>query len=290
MTFDVTSPRVRSIAEGQIQRPRPGWGVPSGLPARPVTSINECSPQYHRRRDGTGQHSQLLDHRAHRPWQVDARRSHPRGDRTVAARDMREQLLDSMDLERERGITIKAQAVRVAWKGHELNLIDTPGPRRLHLRGLAIAPGVRGRAPRRRRRTGHRGADARQRLSRDRERPRDRPGREQDRPPAADPDGASARSRTCSATTRRGRPHLGEDGLASRMCSTRSSSACQRRPATATRRPARSSSTPPTTSTGASSRSSAIIDGVVLARQGAADDGDRHAVRRARSSASSRRR
>src|SRR5438270_2104525 len=46
---------------------------------------------------------------------------------TVAARDMREQLLDSMDLERERGITIKAQAVRVQWKGHELNLIDTPG-------------------------------------------------------------------------------------------------------------------------------------------------------------------
>jgi GTP-binding protein LepA len=46
---------------------------------------------------------------------------------TVSARDMRAQMLDSMDLERERGITIKAQAVRVAWKGHELNLIDTPG-------------------------------------------------------------------------------------------------------------------------------------------------------------------
>jgi GTP-binding protein LepA len=46
---------------------------------------------------------------------------------TVTGRQMREQVLDSMELERERGITIKAQAVRVQWKGYELNLIDTPG-------------------------------------------------------------------------------------------------------------------------------------------------------------------
>jgi GTP-binding protein LepA len=46
---------------------------------------------------------------------------------TVTGRQMREQVLDSMELERERGITIKAQAVRVSWKGHQLNLIDTPG-------------------------------------------------------------------------------------------------------------------------------------------------------------------
>src|SRR3954452_18093182 len=46
---------------------------------------------------------------------------------TVTGRDMRAQVLDTMELERERGITIKAQAVRVTWKGHELNLIDTPG-------------------------------------------------------------------------------------------------------------------------------------------------------------------
>src|SRR3954464_14169643 len=45
----------------------------------------------------------------------------------VDARDMREQYLDSMDIERERGITIKAQNVRVDWKGHVIHLIDTPG-------------------------------------------------------------------------------------------------------------------------------------------------------------------
>ncbi len=45
----------------------------------------------------------------------------------VEMRDMRSQYLDSMDLERERGITIKAQNVRVDWKGHTLHLIDTPG-------------------------------------------------------------------------------------------------------------------------------------------------------------------
>ncbi len=45
----------------------------------------------------------------------------------VSSRDMRAQVLDTMDLERERGITIKAQAVRVTWKECQLNLIDTPG-------------------------------------------------------------------------------------------------------------------------------------------------------------------
>ena len=45
----------------------------------------------------------------------------------VEARDMREQYLDSMDIERERGITIKAQNVRVRWRDHVLHLIDTPG-------------------------------------------------------------------------------------------------------------------------------------------------------------------
>ena len=45
----------------------------------------------------------------------------------VEARDMRAQYLDTMDIERERGITIKLQSVRLEWKGYIINLIDTPG-------------------------------------------------------------------------------------------------------------------------------------------------------------------
>ncbi|NCB20612.1 MAG: elongation factor 4 [Clostridia bacterium] len=46
---------------------------------------------------------------------------------TVEKRKMKEQILDSMDIERERGITIKLQPATMDYRGHQLNLIDTPG-------------------------------------------------------------------------------------------------------------------------------------------------------------------
>lgn len=46
---------------------------------------------------------------------------------TVSMRDMKSQLLDTMDLEREKGITIKLAPVRMSYRGYDLNLIDTPG-------------------------------------------------------------------------------------------------------------------------------------------------------------------
>jgi GTP-binding protein LepA len=46
---------------------------------------------------------------------------------TVDRREMRKQLLDSMELEQERGITIKLAPVRMRWQNYDLNLIDTPG-------------------------------------------------------------------------------------------------------------------------------------------------------------------
>ena len=46
---------------------------------------------------------------------------------TLSERDMEAQVLDDMDLEREKGITIKSHAIQMQYKGHILNLIDTPG-------------------------------------------------------------------------------------------------------------------------------------------------------------------
>ena len=170
---------------------------------------------------------------------------------TVSEREMRDQLLDSMELERERGITIKAQAVRVQWKGHELNLIDTPGhvdftyevSRSLQACEGAVlvvdaAQGIEAQTL----------ANAYLAIENDLEIV---PVVNKIDLPSADPDGAAAEvSELLGGSRRRRRPHLGQDrGRTSTRCSTRSSSGSRRRRVSPTRPPARSSSTRATTST-----------------------------------------
>ena len=130
----------------------------------------------------------------------------------VSAREMREQVLDSMELERERGHHDQGPGRPRHVEGPRAQPHRHARPRRLHVRGLALAAGLRGRAPRRRRRAGDRGADARERLPRDRERARDRARREQDRPARGRPGRDGGRGRRPARRRPDARaPHLRQD-------------------------------------------------------------------------------
>ena len=165
---------------------RDGWlpGAQRGSRPRPDPAPRlRSTPISH----GPEPHPQLLDHRPHRPWEVDARGPDPPADRDrLRARDARPAARLDGARARARDHDQGAGGARPL-EGPRAQPDRHAGARRLHVRGLALAPGVRGRRPRRRRRAGDRGADARERVPRDRERPRDRPGRQQDRPPVGRP-------------------------------------------------------------------------------------------------------
>ena len=141
---DVLPPPAGERARAGPLGPRPGTGhvsspcrpSPLGPPARPPypdgaavagdghraglgTLAAPCSPST------ASATSPIISHVDHGKSTLSDRILELTG--AVDPRLMREQYLDSMDIERERGITIKAQNVRVPWKDHILHLIDTPG-------------------------------------------------------------------------------------------------------------------------------------------------------------------
>ena len=110
--------------------------------------------------------------------------------------------MDSMDLEREKGITILAKNTAVRYRGVKLNIVDTPGPRRLRRRGRARADDGRRRAAARRRLRGAAAADALRAAQGARGAAAGDPRRQQGRPARtrASPR-SSTRSTSCSSTS-----------------------------------------------------------------------------------------
>ena len=155
----------------------------------------------------SGSHPQLLDHRPHRPRQVDAGRPHPRAD------PHRRPAIDARPGARLDGARARARdhdqgaggagVLRSRrWSGVSAAPDRHARARRLHLRGVAVARRLRGRAARGRRQPGGRGADGRKHLSGDRLGARADPLPEQGRPPRCR---ARARGRGGRGAPRRAR-------------------------------------------------------------------------------------
>ena len=173
---------------------------PRGAPAADATICTADTPGRPVRRTTHAAYPQLFHHRAHRPRQVHARGSPDPACGGLSDREMEAQVLDSMDLERERGITIKAQTAALEYGAATARLQPEPDrharARRLQLRGSRARSrpakarcwwSMPRRASRRRRSpTATRPSNSASRSA----------GPEQDRPAVGRPGGAAPRSRT----------------------------------------------------------------------------------------------
>ena len=118
-----------------------------------------------------------------------------------------DRVMDSMDLEREKGITILAKQTTVEYGDIRLNIVDTPGPRRLRRRGRAVAADGRLGAAARRCRRGAAAPDALRAPEGDGAAPAGHRRAQQDRPlRRAAGRGARRRSTSCSSTSARPTP------------------------------------------------------------------------------------
>ena len=150
--------------------------------------------------------------------------------RSARTRTSNERVMDSMDLEREKGITILAKNTAVRYGGVKINIVDTPGPRRLRRRGRAGAHDGRRRAAAGRRLRRAAAADAvraaqgaRVAAARDPRREQGRPARRAASPRSCTrsrsssstwtPTSTRSTSRSCTRTRARGNAALDRDAL-----------------------------------------------------------------------------
>ena len=178
-----------------------GWAGPSRRTRERLRPRACCSPEVLARAgpDRPGDHPELLHHRPHRPRQVDAGRpdapADRRGRRAGCARAVPRPDGHRARARHHHQVPGRADAVgrrpgqRAGHRRRHLRAEHDrhPGPRRLHLRGLPLPGGLRGRDPAGRRSPGHRGADPGEPLPRHGCRPPHHPGAQQDRPAQRQP-------------------------------------------------------------------------------------------------------
>ena len=227
-------PKRHLFFRGSCQRGhRPPFGSPISVMQRASPSLTSDACRLIVRRSevslrialtADAAHPQFLHHRAHRPRQVHARRPvHPALRGALGPRDERAGARFHGSRARARHHDQGPDGGVALHGARRQDLQPEPDrharPRRLLLRGVALARGVRGRVARGRRLAGRRGANGRELLYRDRAGRGGRSGPEQDRPAVREPGAGDPGNRGCDRHSRAGRhPRQREDRRGHRRC------------------------------------------------------------------------